>query len=140
MTVGAIRASNEPVGLSGTFVPTRGISPVIGLTEIRTIAMALPEVEEGGPVPAARRIAAFKVAGKSFVGIEQGGKSITVSLSQTEAKPFMTKNRKAYEEIWRNKEAFMGLRAHLSEVSLDQVRDLIQASWRHNAPAQKPKR
>ena len=34
--------------------------------------MTLPEVEEGPPVQAARRIAAFKVAGKSFLGVEKG--------------------------------------------------------------------
>ena len=44
---------------------------MIGLSELRTIAMALPEVEEGPPVQAARRIAAFKVAGKSFVGVKR---------------------------------------------------------------------
>ena len=52
---------------------------MIGLSELRAIAMTLPEVEEGPPVQAARRIAAFKVAGKSFVGVEKGGATMTVS-------------------------------------------------------------
>lgn len=39
---------------------------MIELTEIRAIAMALPEIEEGPPVRAAHRIAGFKVAGKSI--------------------------------------------------------------------------
>lgn len=59
---------------------------MIGLTEIRAIAMVLPQVEEGPPVRAAHRIAGFKVAGKSFVGVEVGGKSMTVSLPEKEAK------------------------------------------------------
>ena len=41
---------------------------MIGLSEIRTIAMNLPEVEEGPPVPAARRIAGYKVAESSSLG------------------------------------------------------------------------
>lgn len=88
--------------------------------------MSLPQVEEDGPVPAARRIAAFKVGGKSFVGLEQAGKTMTVSLSQNEARSFVAKDPEAYEEIWRNKEIFMGLRVDLSAVSIDRVRDLIK--------------
>jgi hypothetical protein len=42
---------------------TTGVYYVIGLAEIRDIAMALPQVEEGPPIKAARRIAGFKVAG-----------------------------------------------------------------------------
>ena len=34
---------------------------MIGLAEIRAIAKTLPEVQEGPPVRAARRIAGFKV-------------------------------------------------------------------------------
>ena len=105
---------------------------MIGLSEIRTIAMALADVEEGPPVRAARRIAAFKVAGKSFLGLEQGGMSMTVSLSENEAKSFVAKNPKAYEEIRRNGK-FLGLRGDLSAVPADLVRDLIESSWRHSA-------
>lgn len=110
---------------------------MIGLNEIRAIAMALPQVEEGGSVPAARRIAGFKVAGKSFVGLEVGGKSMTVSLAEKEARSFVVRDPKAYEEIWRKGKIFMGLRVNLAGVSPDRVRELIEASWRHSAPKRK---
>lgn len=113
---------------------------MLGLTEIRAIAMALPQVEEGGAVPAARRMAAFKVAGKSFVGLERGGNSMTVSLPEKVAKSFTAKDPKAYEEIWRNGKTFMGLRVDLSAISADRARELIEASWRHSAPARRVKR
>ena len=106
---------------------------MIGLTEIRAIAMALPQVEEGPPVRAARRIAAFKVAGKSFLGLETGGKTMTISLPEKEAKALLAKNPKAYEEIWRNGKTFMGVRVDLSAISADQLRQLIEMSWRHSA-------
>lgn len=106
---------------------------MVGLAEIRAIAMALPQVQEGPPVRAARRIAAFKVAGKSFAGVEAGGRTMTVSLSQQEAKAFLAKEPKAYEEIWRNKQTFMGLRVDLSAISVDRLRELIETSWRHTA-------
>jgi hypothetical protein len=96
--------------------------------------MTLPEVEEGSPVQAARRIAAFKVAGKSFLGVEKGGATITVSLAEEEAKAIAAERPDAYEEIWRNGEIFMGLRVHLSKVSSRGLRELIEKSWRHSAP------
>ena len=107
---------------------------LIGLIEIRKIALALPEVEEGPPVQAARRIAAFKVAGKSFVGVEKGGLTMTVSLSEKEAKAVAAEQPDAYEEIWRNKTTFMGLRVFLSKIPVDRVRELIEKSWHHSAP------
>jgi len=110
---------------------------VIGVAEIRAIAMALPQVEEGPPVRAARRIAGFKVAGKSFVGVEAGGRSMTISLPEKEARAIALEDPKAYEEIWRNRKTFMGLRVDLKAISADRVRDLIERSWRHNAPVRR---
>jgi hypothetical protein len=113
---------------------------VIGLAEIRAIAMALPHVEEGPPVKAARRIAGFKVGGKSFVGVETGEKSMTVSLPEDEGRAFAAKDPKVYEEIWRDKKIFMGLRVDLSAISAERARDLIERSWRHTAAARKATR
>jgi hypothetical protein len=96
--------------------------------------MTLPEVEEGPPVRAARRIAAFKVAGKSFVGVENGALTITVSFAENEAKAIVADRPDAYEEIWRNGKVFMGLRVDLSKVSSRTVRELIEKSWRYSAP------
>lgn len=110
---------------------------MISLAEIRAIALALPEVEEGGPVPAARRTAAFKAAGKSFLGVETGGKSITLSLPEKEGRALAAKNPVAFEEIWRSGKTFMGLRVDLSAIPADQVRALIEASWRHNISARR---
>jgi hypothetical protein len=107
---------------------------LIGLSELRAIAMTLPEVEEGSPVQAAHRIAAFKVAGKSFVGVEKGGVTITVSLAEKEANALAAEHPNAYEEIWRNRKIFMGLRVDLSKVPAQRVRELIEKSWRHSAP------
>ena len=106
---------------------------MIGLAEIRAIAMALPQVEEGPPVKAARRIAGFKIAGKSFIGVEVGGRSMTISLPEKESRAIVAENPRVYEEIWRKGKTFMGLRVDLSAISADRVRDLIEQSWRHNA-------
>ena len=106
---------------------------MIGLSELRDIAMALPGVEEGPPVGAARRIASFKVAGISFAGLEKGGLTMTFSLAEKEAKAIAAEHPDAYEEIWRNGK-IMGLRVDLSRVSSSRLRELIEKSWRHRAP------
>jgi hypothetical protein len=107
---------------------------LIGLSELRAIALALPEVEEGPPVPAARRIASFKVAGKSFLGVEKDVRTITVSLAEKDAKVVVAENPDSYEEIWRNGQIFMGLRVDLARISVPKLRELIEKSWRHSAP------
>ena len=58
---------------------------------------------------------------------------MTVSLSEKEAKDFLAKEPKAFEEIWQNKQKFMGLRVDLSAISVDRVRELIETSWQHTA-------
>jgi len=56
--------------------------------------MALPQVEEEPPVRAVRRIAGFKVAGKSFVGVEVRDRSMTVSLPEKEARAQIPSRRR----------------------------------------------
>jgi hypothetical protein len=114
--------------------PAEEFFPLIGLNELRAFVMTLPEVEEAPAVQAARRIAAFKVAGKSFVGVEKGGVTMTVCLSEQEAKSIAAEHPDAYEEIWRNGKMFMGLRVDLSKVLARRVRALIGKSWRFSAP------
>jgi hypothetical protein len=107
---------------------------MFGLNELRAIVMSLPEVEEGPPVPAARRIAGFKVAGKSFLGVEKGGLTMTVSLAESEAKAIAVARPDAYEKIWRNGRTFIGLRVDMSKVPSRELREVIEQSWRHSAP------
>ena len=63
---------------------------------------------------------------------EVGGRSMTISLSRKEASTITAENPKAYEEIWRNGNAFKGLRVDLSAISIDRVPDLLERSWRYS--------
>ena len=98
------------------------------------MVMSLPDVEEGPPVPAARRILSFKVAGKSFLGVEKGGLTLTVSLAEDKAKAMAAAHPDAYEEIWRNGTTFMGLRVNVSKLTPRELHEVIDQSWRHSAP------
>jgi hypothetical protein len=101
--------------------------------ELRKIAMSLPEVEEGPPVPAARRILAFKVAGKSFLGLENGGLTMTLSLAEHDARAIEASNPNGHEEIWRHGK-LLGLRLDLSKISSRELLSMVELSWRHSAP------
>lgn len=105
------------------------------LNQIRALVMTLTGVEEGPPVRAARRIAAFKVAGKSFLGIENGEVTMTVSLDAEQAKALAAAHPAACEEIWRNHKTILGLRLELSKLPRRKVFELIKESWRFTAGA-----
>lgn len=104
---------------------------MLGVDQIRAIATSLPQVEEGPPVRAARRIAAFKVCGKSFLGVETGGLTMTVSLPESDARALAAGHPETYEEIWKNRKFLVGLRVHLAKISARNARELIEKSWRH---------
>ena len=96
---------NEPAQLDSDCSRDQG-GIVVGIAEVRAIAMGLPQVVEGGPVSAARRIAAFKVAGKRFS---------------------------------RHRNGF-GSSCRFVRGSADQVKALIEASWRYSASGRKSTR
>jgi hypothetical protein len=106
---------------------------MVDLSEIRAMALALPEVEEGPPVPAARRVAGFKVRGKSFLGVETGGLTMTLSLPEAETRALVAKHPQTYEGIWRNRETLVGVRADLAKLTTATVKSLIERSWRHTS-------
>lgn len=107
---------------------------MISIDEVRRIALGFPGVEEGKGVPAARRLASFKVGGKGFLGIEVGERTITLSLGEPEARALDGMYPGHFEEIWRMGRTFAGIRVDLPREPPGLVRDLIERSWRHRAP------
>lgn len=100
--------------------------------ELRRYALTLPGVEEGRPVPAARRVASFKVGGKSFLGVEKGERFITLSVAEADAREVIASQPAAYEAIWRRGQLFVGLRVDLMQVGPERAKGLIELSWRHS--------
>ncbi|HEX6497800.1 MAG TPA: MmcQ/YjbR family DNA-binding protein [Micromonosporaceae bacterium] len=103
---------------------------MIGLDEIRRLALALPEVEEathfGQP--------SFKVRGKPFAGLEKGGAHLGVGVDPAEAHGAVADDPEVYQEVWRNGSIFVGLRIDLAKVSAERVAELIERAWRNKAP------
>ncbi len=81
----------------------------------------------------ARRVTSFKVRGKSFLGLEKGGLTMTLSLAERDARATAVSHPNGHEEIWRNGK-FLGLRMELSKISSRELRNMIELSWRHSAP------
>jgi hypothetical protein len=97
---------------------------------VRDIALALPGSEEstsyGTP--------AFKVRGKLFVRLHQSGHSIVVRIDMDERAMRMQADPKAFH-ITDHYLAYPWMLVRLSAVRRDDLADLIEESWRLQAPA-----
>ena len=106
------------------------------LEDIRTMATALPEVEEqphfGRP--------AFRVRDRLFVSVhmDEDDPFAIVHVDPTDAATAVQDQPDALDEVWRthgSERIFVGLRIQLSQLSPERCQDLIERAWRHRAPA-----
>lgn len=104
---------------------------MISLEKIRDLTLRLPDVVEGPPVKAARRIAAFKVNGKSFLGIEAGEKLMTLSFDPEQAASLQAKSPDMIQLVTGRQGHIVGIRINLEHASISQIAALVEASWRH---------
>ena len=103
---------------------------MIGLADIRSYAMALPDVVEKPHF----RLPGFRVADKLLAHLEKGDTHAIVCVGQKEAKTAAVQEPEIYEEVWRNGRIFVGLRVDLAKVTEKRMRELIEHAWRHRAP------
>jgi hypothetical protein len=103
---------------------------MIMLAEIRSYAMALPDVEEKPHF----RLPGFRVADKLLAHLERGDAHAIVCVGQEEARTAAAREPDVYEEVWRNGRIFVGLRADLAKVTKERMRELIEHAWRNRAP------
>lgn len=109
---------------------TRKAAPVTFET-VRQLALALPEAEEG----TSYGTPAFKVRGKLFVQLHQSGDSIVVKIDPNERALRMGADPATFyiTDHYLN-HPYMLVR--LASVFRDDLRDLLEESWRRSAPQQ----
>jgi hypothetical protein len=103
---------------------------VIRLADIRTYAMALPEVVEKPHF----RLPGFRVADKLLAHLEKGDAHAIVCVGQAEAETASADQPDVYAEVWRNGRIFVGLRVDLARVTERRMQELIEHAWRNRAP------
>lgn len=104
-------------------------STSVTFEEVRQFVLSLPEVEEetsyGTP--------AFKVRGKLFARLHQGGDSIVVRIDEKERTMRMEADSAAYY-ITNHYVAYPLMLVRLSAVHRDDLLVLLEESWRRVAP------
>ena len=110
--------------------PEAGSPSMITLADIRSYAMALPEVVEKPHF----RLPGFRVADKLLAHLEKGDEHAIVCVEEAEAKTAAADQPDVYEEVWRNGRIFVGLRVDLAKVTSKRMQELIEHAWRNRAP------
>jgi hypothetical protein len=108
---------------------SRNKAKPITFETVRQLALALPGAEEG----TSYGTPAFKVRGKLFVRLHQCGDSIVVRIDQSERAMRMSADPKAYY-ITDHYLNYPLMLVRFSCVYLEDLRDLVEESWRHVAP------
>ena len=97
---------------------------------VRTLAVALPEVEEstsyGTP--------AFKVRGKLFVRLKEDGESIVVRIDEADRAMRLQADPRAFY-ITDHYVKYPWMLVRLFAVAKDDLADLLRDAWRLQAPA-----
>lgn len=99
---------------------------------LRRFATAFPEVTEF--THHLHEQPGFKVRGTSFAGLEKGAHTAVFSVAEDEAVAALAADPETYEEVRRPNGSWIGLRADLTRVSEDRVRELLTHAWRNRAP------
>lgn len=99
------------------------------LEEVRAFALALPEVTEEPHFEKA----SFRVRGKIFATVPQGGAYLHVFVDEWAVQSCVTDDPAAYEELtWGGRLA--GLRINLGMAQAQPVLELVEEAWRRKAP------
>ena len=101
----------------------------VSLATVRELALTLPEVEEG----TSYGTLAFKVRGKLVARLHESGDSLVVRIDQKERAMRMKADPETYY-ITDHYANYPAMLVRLSSVHRDDLRDLLEESWRRVAP------
>lgn len=104
---------------------------MITLADLRSSAMALPEVVEKPHF----RLPGFRVADRLLAHLDKGDAHAIVCVGQAEAQAAVLDQPEVFEEVSREHgRIFVGLRVDLAKVSEERMQELVEHAWRHRAP------
>lgn len=104
--------------------------------DIRHWATALPEVEETSHFRF--HVPVFKVRGQTFLGMGRDETTAVFCVSERVADQAAAADPANYEAVRRldARRSFLGLQVQLDNISPERVQDLVEQSWRQQAPKQ----
>jgi hypothetical protein len=97
--------------------------------EVRQLALALPEVEEGKSYGTP----AFKVRGKFLSRLKEDGETLVVRIDMDERDILMTANPEAFY-ITDHYRGYPAMLVRMATVEPDELRELLEGAWRLVAP------
>jgi hypothetical protein len=101
----------------------------LNLTDVRRLALALPEVEEGP----CYGTPGFRVRGKIMLRLWEDGETLVVKCGDDERDRRMKADPKTFY-VTDHYRGYPTVLVHLARVSLADLRALIEKAWRYNAP------
>ncbi len=107
----------------------RGRTGPVSWETVRELALALPGAEEG----ASYGTPAFRVRGKLFARLHQSGESVVVRIDSAERAQRMQADPRAFY-ITEHYLRYPMMLVRFSAVRRDDLRDLLEDSWRRCAP------
>lgn len=98
------------------------------LSEVRRVALALPEASEEPHFD----LSSFRVQGKIFATVARDGSFMNVFVDDAQRDMMVTVDPEAYETKTWGKTAY--LHVHLAAAKARDVRPLLRAAWERKAP------
>jgi len=107
---------------------------VTGADDIRSWAMALPEVEETAHFRF--RTPVWKVRGRTFLGMGKDEKTAVFCVSEQQANAAAAANPASCAAVRRQdaRRSFLGLEVVLGNLDSQRIRELAEMAWHQQAP------
>jgi hypothetical protein len=107
---------------------------VITTEDIRRWAMALPEVTEKSHFRF--KVPVFQVSGKTFLGMGRHEDTAIFCIPEDDAEAAATADPDTYKSVRRTdaRHSFLGLQVRLDGLDRGRAQELVDQSWRHQAP------
>ena len=100
------------------------------LDTARRFCLSLPETTEEPHFEKS----SFRVKGKIFATVPEGGKQVHVFVGVDEAKALVEEDPVAFEEIRWGKDDSPWVRVHLAKADRVHVLELLEEAWRQKVP------